>query len=40
VSTTLRPIAEVIKLNRHHGTQEEFHSEIKIDLDLKRLPSG
>lgn len=25
---------------RHHGTHEQFHSEIKTDLDLERLPSG
>ena len=23
-----------------HGTHEQFHSEIKSDLDLERLPSG
>ena len=23
-----------------HGTSEQFHSEIKTDLDLERLPSG
>lgn len=31
---------EVITLYKHHGTHEQFHSEIKSDLDLERLPSG
>jgi hypothetical protein len=31
---------EVIELYKHHGTHEQFHSEIKSDLDLERLPSG
>jgi len=31
---------EVIQLYRDHGTSEQFHSEIKSDLDLERLPSG
>lgn len=31
---------QVIKLYQHHGTHEQFHSEIKTDLDLERLPSG
>lgn len=30
----------VIELYRDHGTSEQFHSEIKTDLDLERLPSG
>ncbi len=34
------PAAEVIALYKHHGTHEQFHSEIKTDLDLERLPSG
>jgi hypothetical protein len=34
------PMADVIELYKHHGTQEQFHSEIKTDLDLERLPSG
>ncbi len=39
--TSLRvPAAEVIGLYQHHGTHEQFHSEIKTDLDLERLPSG
>lgn len=30
----------VIERYRDHGTHEQFHSEIKTDLDLERLPSG
>lgn len=32
--------ATVIRLYRAHGTSEQFHSELKTDLDLERLPSG
>ena len=38
-SLTLEPTA-VIDLYKHHGMHEQFHSEIKTDLDLERLPSG
>jgi len=31
---------EVIKLYNDHGTSEQFHSELKTDLDIERLPSG
>ena len=31
---------EVIALYHAHGTSEQFHSEIKTDMDLERLPSG
>ncbi len=31
---------EIIHLYHEHGTCEQFHSEIKTDLDLERLPSG
>ena len=31
---------EVIGLYHAHGECEQFHSEIKTDMDLKRLPSG
>lgn len=31
---------KVIERYQDHGTHEQFHSEIKIDLDLERLPSG
>ncbi len=30
---------QVIQLYRNHGTSEQFHSEIKTDMDLERLPS-
>jgi hypothetical protein len=30
---------EIIALYHDHGTSEQFHSEIKSDLDLERLPS-
>jgi hypothetical protein len=31
---------EVIELYHQHGTSEQFHSELKGELDLERLPSG
>ncbi|QPI49011.1 transposase [Massilia antarctica] len=31
---------EIIRLYRRHGPHEQFHSEIKTDLDMERLPSG
>lgn len=31
---------EIIGLYHAHGTCEQFHSEIKTDMDLERLPSG
>ncbi len=31
---------DVIRLYREHGTCEQFHSELKTDMDLERLPSG
>lgn len=31
---------EIIALYHAHGECEQFHSEIKSDMDLKRLPSG
>ena len=34
------PAEQVIALYCQHGTHEQFHSEIKSDLDLERLPSG
>ena len=33
-------VATVDGLYRAHGTSEQFHSELKTDLDLERLPSG
>jgi len=39
--TSLRCSAwRVIELYRDHGTSEQYHSEIKTDLDLERLPAG
>jgi hypothetical protein len=34
------PAKEVIEHYRYHGTHEQFHAEIKSDLDLERLPLG
>lgn len=34
------PAKTVIELYQQHGTSEQFHSELKSDLDLERLPSG
>jgi hypothetical protein len=34
------PVKEVIDVYHDHGTSEQFHSEIKSDMDLERLPSG
>jgi hypothetical protein len=31
---------DLIQLYRDHATSEQFHSELKTDLDLERLPSG
>ena len=33
-------VARVVELYHAHGTSEQFHSELKTDLDLERLPSG
>ena len=30
----------IIRLYEEHGTMEQFHSELKTELDLERLPSG
>ncbi len=35
-----QPMKQVIGLYEDHGTSEQFHSEIKSDLDMERLPSG
>ena len=32
--------ATIIALYKDHGTSEQFHSEMKSELDLERLPSG
>jgi hypothetical protein len=34
------PALEVIDLYHDHGTSEQYHSELKSDLDIERLPSG
>lgn len=31
---------EIIELYHMHATSEQFHSEIKTDMDIERLPSG
>ena len=39
--TNLTDSAEtVIRLYHNHGTSEQFHSELKSDLGIERLPSG
>ncbi|MBE0689533.1 MAG: transposase [Anaerolineae bacterium] len=30
----------MIELYHQHGTSEQFHSELKTEMDLERLPSG
>lgn len=32
--------ADIIALYQAHGTSEQYHSELKTDMDLERLPSG
>jgi len=34
------PAHTIVELYHDHGTSEQFHSEIKTDLDLERLPTG
>jgi hypothetical protein len=34
------PAREVIGLYHDHGTSEQYHSELKTDLNIERLPSG
>jgi len=34
------PASQVISLYNDHGTAEQFHSELKTDMDIERLPSG
>lgn len=33
------PAYKIIELYHEHGTSEQFHSEIKTDMDLERLPA-
>jgi hypothetical protein len=35
-----QPCEEIIALYADHATSEQFHSELKTDLDVERLPSG
>ena len=30
----------MIRFYEDHGTNEQFHSEFKTDMDMERLPSG
>jgi hypothetical protein len=39
-TSLLAPPAEVIELYHRHATSEQFHSELKTDMDVERLPSG
>lgn len=32
--------SDIIALYNDHGTSEQFHSELKTDMDVERLPSG
>ena len=34
------PPAVIIEQYHQHGTSEQYHSELKSDMDLERLPSG
>lgn len=36
----LEDVDEIIRLYHDHGTSEQFHSELKTDMDVERLPSG
>ncbi len=40
--TSLQEVTEeeIIDLYHSHATSEQFHSEIKTDMDIERLPSG
>lgn len=37
---TQRSNTQIIALYADHGTHEQFHSELKTDMNLERLPSG
>ena len=39
-TSLIAPNSTIIELYKDHGTSEQFHSEIKTELDLERLPSG
>jgi hypothetical protein len=34
------PCEEIIAYYAEHATSEQFHSELKPDLDIERLPPG
>jgi hypothetical protein len=34
------PAREIARLYEDHGTSEQYHSEMKSELDLERLPDG
>jgi len=34
------PPAVIVEQYHQHGTSEQYHSELKSDMDLERLPSG
>ena len=40
VSSNQADDATMNSLYQNHATSEQYHSEFKTDLDLKRLPSG
>jgi hypothetical protein len=39
-STVKECAGRVIELYHEHGTMEQFHSELKTDMDLEKFPSG
>lgn len=39
-TSLLEPSSTIVELYKDHGTSEQFHSELKTELDLERLPSG
>jgi hypothetical protein len=39
-SLTEQTDAQIIELYADHGTHEQFHAELKTDMNLERLPSG
>jgi hypothetical protein len=40
VSSLDESVEDIKEIYRMHGTCEQFHSELKTDMDLERLPSG
>ncbi len=39
-TSLFEPPEVIIGLYHDHGTSEQFHSELKSDMDVERLPSG